>query len=242
MPSQSQTRLCSCATSNANYKVTVPIRPHKRPLDNFEPKGFKVPDFGLKKFLAVTLLVGTLSLPGISYAQNYSKISDDIQIERAIIALNESHADKVINTLMGDNPSRHPVKIMFYNLCLLSPQYSDTHALATSDNDGTMYILIDSKYQNEPPEALASIIAHEITHQLPRATLDEEIQAWTNETRQWIEFKKNNPKLALLDENKYRLVKRLNYLEKLYTAGNNSNELIAEAVMNNKAYRTLSYK
>jgi len=244
MPSQSQTRFCNCSCpSDEDCRVTIPIGLKKGPPSIYlEKPPNKMPDFGLKKFLSVTILLGVLSFPNLSYAQNYSKISTDSGIERALMRLEEVHSDTVLKSLMGDNSSHRPVKIMFYSLFLLSPQYEGAHALATSDNDGNMYILIDSKYQNEPPEAIASIIAHEITHQLPKTTMEEETLAWTNEALQWIKFKKLNPKLAQLDENKYRLVKRLNYLERLYVNGNNSNELIAEAVSNNRSYKMLALK
>ena len=245
MPSQSQTRFCNCTFSdNGDCRVTIPMSLKKgSPNIYFEkPSSHKRLDLGLKKILAATILFGVLSFPNVSYAWNYSKISNDSQIEKALLKLEEIHSDNILKSLMGENPSQRPVKVMFYSLMLLSPQYADAHALATSDNDGNMYILIDSRYKNEPPEAIASIIAHEITHQLPKATIEEETLAWTNEAIQWIKFKKLNPKLAQFDENQYRLVKRLNYLERLYVNGNNSNELIAEAVSSNRSYKLLALK
>jgi len=195
-----------------------------------------------KKDLQVILFILLISFTNISYAQKYTDISSDSRIENALSVLEKTDSQKVLNTLMGSNSSHHPVKIIFYSLMLLDPKLADAHALSTSANDGTIYIVIDSKYQNEPREALASIIVHEATHQLSRTTMEEEIQAWTNEAVQWIKFKKMNPKLAHLDENQYRLVKRLNYLESLYLKGNNTNELIAEAVINNSSYQLLSLK
>lgn len=241
MPCQWRTRGDTYLHSENSFSnVSPPIKSEIKITNHIRRRNSSFFDF--RKILSTTILIGVLALPNISYARNYSRISDDVRIEKALSLLEESHSDKTLNILMGENSSHKPIKIMFYSLIMLSPKYSDAYALATSDDDGNMYILIDSKYKDEPPEALASLIAHEATHQLSKTTIDEEIQAWTNETRQWIELKKTRPELSKYDENKYKLVRRLNYLEKLYVTSNNSNELIAEAVLSNTAYRLLSMK
>lgn len=239
MPCQCKTFGSNSLYSENNFRnSTLPIK--NIPINCAKQDNLLCSNF--RKMISVTILVGVLSLPNLSFAKNYSKISDDVEIQKALFLLEENRAEKTLNLINGQNDSRKPIKIMFYSLILVSPKYSDAYAIATEDNDGNMYILIDSKYKDEPPEALASLITHEATHQLSQTTLEEEIQAWTNETLQWIEFKKTKPELAKLDENKYKLVRRLNYLEKLYVSGNNSNELIAETVINNKSYRLLSLK
>lgn len=239
MPCQFKTLGHNSLYAESNFRnSTLPIK-------NIKSNRYKQDDLlcsNFKKIISVTILIGALSLPNLSFAKSYSKISDDTEIQKALFVLEGNHADKTLALLNGQNSSHKPIKIMFYSLIMVSPKYADAYAIATADNDGNMYILIDTKYKDEPPEALASLIAHEATHQLAQTTLEEEIQAWTNETLQWIEFKKTTPSLAKLDENKYKLVRRLNYLEKLYVSGNNSSELIAETVIHNKSYRLLSLK
>jgi len=191
-------------------------------------------------FYYILLLLVLLNISGKCYAVSYDCISDNPKIHKALNVLEKTKSYETLNTLNGDNFSKKPIKIMFYSLVCISPSYCDAYALATSDDSGNMYILIDYQYQNDPPEAIASLIAHEATHKLKKTTMEEEIQAWTNEVLQWVNTKKISPDLAKLNENESRLVKRLNNLEKIYKASNDFSSGLVNLVMNNSSYRMLS--
>ena len=164
------------------------------------------------------------------FAMDFSQVTTDSKITKALKALERVHSFDVLNKVMYDNTSRRPVKIMFYSLATLSPKYAEAHALATGLDDGTAYILIDSRHRNASPEEIACLIAHEITHQLAVTTMEEEIRAWTNEAQQWIKFKSENPDLKTSGE----LTNRLNRLVAMY-----NDSTIAYDVRTNRHYAGL---
>lgn len=163
-------------------------------------------------------------------AADYSNVTDSAKITQALNLLEKTNSSETLNIVMGVNKSQKPVKIMFYSLETLSVQYAGVHALATSDDYGNVYILIDSRHQSAPAEAIACLIAHEATHQQAVTTMDEEIQAWTNEAEQWSKFKALNPSMNYQGE----LPERLNKIQAL-----NATNKIAFEVKNNSYYSLL---
>lgn len=184
-----------------------------------------------KRLVLVLIFFTTfaLSLNSVN-ATDYSSVTDSLKITQALTLLEKTNSTKTLNAVMGANKSQKPVKIMFYSLMTLSPEYASVHALATSDDSGNVYILIDSRHQSAPTEAIACLIAHEITHQAAVTKMDEEVQAWTNEAEQWSKFKALNPSMNYQGE----LPERLNKLEALY-----STNKIALEVQNNPFYSQL---
>lgn len=168
----------------------------------------------------------------VAFAMNFSEVSSDAKIVKALNALESVHSLDVLNKVMYNNASKKPIKIMFYTLATVSPEYANAHALATALDDGTLYILIDSRHKNAAPEEIACLIAHEVTHQQVKtsSTMDEEIQAWTNEVQQWIKFKEYNPELKTSGE----LTRRFNKMVSLY-----HNSTLAYEVHSNSHYAKL---
>lgn len=184
-----------------------------------------------KRLVLVIMFFTTFALSANpATASDYSSVTDSAKITQALNMLEKTNSTKTLNAVMGENKSQKPVKIMFYSLISLSPEYANVHALATSDDNGNVYILIDSRHQSAPTEAIACLIAHEVTHQAAVTTMDEEIQAWTNEAEQWSKFKALNPSMNYQGE----LPERLNKLEALY-----STNKIAFEVKNNSFYSQL---
>ena len=68
------------------------------------------------------------------------------------------------------------------------------------DNYGDKYIVVNNKFQKESLEALASLIAHELTHVLDKPTVDEEVEAYTNEALAWNNLKNDKIKSSELTE------------------------------------------
>lgn len=194
----------------------------------------------MKQFVRILLILCMLNLfTNMAFATNFSKITPDKKIKNALELLESSGSNQVIKEVMGDNLSNRPVKIKFYPLESLSFSYKDVHALATSDNYGNMYILINPKHRRAPDAAIASLIAHEMTHQLKETTLEEEVRAWTNEVTQWIKLKKQNPTLVNQSDYNCELVQRLNRLEYMYKLANNTPRLFAKEITSNERYMAL---
>src|SRR5574344_893658 len=190
-----------------------------------------------KKIFTLSLIVAFATV-NIAYAQ-YSNLTDSPTIRSAIELIANSGSTDVIEELQGKNSSHQPVKIIFYYLAGLNPRFANVHAVATSDNNGRQYILINSKHRNAPPEALACLITHEITHQLKVASREEELRAWTRETELWIRLNKLRPDIATDPKISGELVDRLRRLETLYVKANNSNTLINYEISNNSYYQNL---
>lgn len=169
-------------------------------------------------------------------AYEFKKISSDARIVAALEVLNQTQSFDTLNSLYHGKDNK-VVKVVFYELSMLSYEYKDHYAAASTDNFGDNYILINSKYKNSPPEALAALIAHEATHKLEKATFQEELLATTNEAIQWGKCLQLNPSLKNLDETQYLLIKRLNGLSKAYIDAGNTNSLIAQKIEANPFYQ-----
>ena len=141
---------------------------------------------------------------------------------------------KVINVIKGQNSTRQPIKIMFRNLSALG--YGTCEAVTAKSADGRLVILISANYKTAPVEAIACLIAHESVHHENTKTYEEEVRAWNTEVKTWLSFTNVNPSLKNSDS---KLVKRLNYLSKLYTKDGNQMTSIENLIANNPAYSTL---
>lgn len=180
-----------------------------------------------KLFVILTMLIFAVGI-NPAFATDYSAVTDDAKIEKAMNMLEIANGQKTINAIVNKN-----VKVMFFDLAEISVKYENAHAMATKDDSGRDYILINTKHRNAPAEAIACLLAHEATHQLAQTTMAEEIQAWTNEAEQWSNFKALNPSMNYKGE----LVDRLNRLETMYSNSNAST--IAMAVKTNSNYANL---
>ena len=112
-------------------------------------------------------------------------------------------------------------------------------ALHCTDAFGQFYILINIKHKNAPAEAIASLLSHEVIHQNPSSSIEEETVAWANEAISWIYFKKQNPELNNFDPNRYPLVRRLNRIEKMYKDAGYTAKEIKLSVASNPGYKNL---
>ena len=99
---------------------------------------------------------------------------------------------------------------------------------ASTDENGENFILINSKFQNSPKEAIACLIAHESVHVLPQATMAEEVQATTVEVQTWLKVRAN------VTNTNDKLVQREMKLADNYEADNNR---IAQAIASNSFYQ-----
>lgn len=163
---------------------------------------------------------------GVNQAQaaNVSKYSDDYKVQAALTVLENIGSNDVFTRL-----DKNQVKIMFYDLTMIDYSYANHYAVASTDENGENFILINSKFQNSPKEAIACLIAHESVHVLPQATMAEEVQATTVEAQTWLKVRAN------VSNTNDKLVQREMKLADNYEADNNR---IAQAIASNSFYQS----
>lgn len=180
----------------------------------------------MKKLLLVLMFIMFL---GVNQAQavDFSKYSDDYKVKNALEVLENIGSNDVFERL-----DKNKIKIMFYDLSMIDYSYSKHYAVASTDENGENYILINATFKNSPKEAIACLIAHESVHVLPRATLEEEVRATTTEIQTWL---KVCDKVANVND---KLVQREIKLADNYKLSTPNNNLIAQAIASNSFYKT----
>ena len=176
----------------------------------------------MRKVLVVLMFIMFL---GVNQAQaaNVSKYSDDYKVQAALTVLEKIGSNDVFTRL-----DKNQVKIMFYDLTMIDYSYANHYAVASTDENGENFILINSKFKNSPKEAIACLIAHESVHVLPQATMAEEVQATTVEAQTWLKVRAN------VTNTNDKLVQREMKLADNYEADNNK---IAQAIASNSFYQ-----
>lgn len=188
----------------------------------------------IKNILVLFSALILMSVSNVALAADYTANTKQPVLTEALNRLEAMNNTKVLNVLKGQNSTNQPVKIMFRNLVALG--YGTCEAVTAKTADGKLVILISSDYKTAPVEAIACLIAHESVHHENTKTYEEEVRAWTTEVQTWVSFTQLNPSLKL-DSSK--LVKRLNYLSKLYEKDGNQTTSIENLIANNPAYSTL---
>lgn len=175
-----------------------------------------------------------LSVSNVALAADFTANTKQPVLTAALNKLEAMNNRKVINVIQGQNSTNKPIKVMFRDLAALG--YGTCEAVTAKTADGRLVILISSNYKTAPVEAVACLIAHESVHHENTKTYEEEVRAWNTEVQTWISFTQYNPSLKSSDS---KLVKRLNYLSKLYTKDGNQMTSIENLIANNPAYSSL---
>lgn len=190
------------------------------------------------KFMSkVLVLFSALVLFGFSNTAMAADFSANTKQPALVAALNKLEAmnrTQVISVIQGNNSTGKPIKLMFRNMAAMG--YGTCEAVTAKTADGRLVIIISANYKDAPTEAIACLIAHESVHHENTKTYEEEVRAWTTEVQTWIAFTNVNPSLKQSDS---KLVKRLNYLSKLYQKDGNQNTSIATLIANQPAYASL---
>jgi hypothetical protein len=174
-----------------------------------------------------------------SIAQDYSAVTTNSKFIQALNLMDGTSAECAKKAILGDNVSHKPIKIMFRDLGQISQIYATFDALGWRGEDGQLYIFINRKHMDAPPEALASILSHESIHQDEFSSIDEETYGWCFEAVVWSQMKKRNPQLNNYTYGENSLIDRLSTLERMFkTSGNNDKE-IRQAVSTNPGYSGL---
>ena len=170
----------------------------------------------------------------VAFAADFTANTKQPVLTAALNKLEAMNNTKVLNVIKGQNSTNQPIKIMFRNLEVMG--YGTCEAVTAKAANGSLVILISANYKTAPVEAIACLIAHESVHHENTMTYEEEVRAWTTEVQTWLSFTNNNPSLKTADS---KLVKRLNYLSKLYTKDGNKMTTIESLIANNPAYSSL---
>ena len=188
----------------------------------------------MSKIIVLFSALIIMSVSNVALASDFTANTKQPVLTAALNKLEAMNNTKVINVIKGQNSTRQPIKIMFRNLSALG--YGTCEAVTAKSADGKLVILISANYKTAPVEAIACLIAHESVHHENTKTYEEEVKAWNTEVKTWLSFTNVNPSLKNSDS---KLVKRLNYLSKLYTKDGNQMTSIEGLIANNPAYATL---
>ena len=171
-----------------------------------------------------------------AYAKKYKKVTKDGAVMQAMELMEKLNIAKYsYNALMGNNLTEKPFKIEFKNIAEIRQEYASFDALGWKKKN-RLYIYINEKHRNAPPEALAALLAHEAIHQDEFASLNEETYAWTLEAAVWMKLAEKNPSV---EKSASSLVSRENMLKKLFVKGDYTSKYIKKAVYTNPGYKNL---
>lgn len=175
-----------------------------------------------------------------SSCQNASAINYSDELINNAVALTKSiDGGSAERVLEGQNSTNKPILIQFANLSSISIEYLTADAVTVIGGDGRMTIYLDKAFRNSPPEAIACLLEHETTHNDSESSVEEEVSAISREAVSWICFVQRNPSLAILDESKFPLIDRLNYLSEIYRKfGKNA---IRKEVLSINSYSKLAF-
>ena len=188
----------------------------------------------LRKIVVLFCAFILMCVSNVAMAADFTENTKQPVLTAALNKLEAMNNTKVVNVIKGQNSTNKPIKIMFRNLEVMG--YGTCEAVTAKSADGGLVILISANYKTAPVEAVACLIAHESVHHENSKTYEEEVKAWTTEVQTWMAFTNLNPSLK---QNDSKLVKRLNYLSKLYTKDGNQMTSIEGLIANNPAYSSL---
>lgn len=165
----------------------------------------------------------------------YKGITSEEKIMNAIEKMDDTIAEFSKKAIFGENLTYFKIKVLFKNLSEINPEYATFDALGWKKGS-RLYIFINEKHKDAPPEALCALIAHEALHQDELNSLNEETYAWTYEAAVWEQMVESNPEIVNIS---HPLVNRENTLRKLFIKGNYTNKYIKKAVHSNPGYKNL---
>ena len=170
------------------------------------------------------------------YAKKYKKVTKDGAVMQALELMQSVNIAKYsYNAIMGNNLTEKPVKIEFKNISEINQAYASYDALGWKKKN-RLYIYINEKHRNSPPESIAALLAHEAIHQDEYNSLNEETYAWTLEAAVWTQLTEENPALEKIS---HPLVERENVIKQLFVRGDYTSKYIYKFVVTNKGYQNL---
>jgi hypothetical protein len=188
-----------------------------------------------KLVVTVILFIVCLVSNNMAFAGNYETITSNEKIASSLTALESVNRNDVLAILRGNNTTRKPIRVMFRELEVYG--LANCEAVTMKTQAGGLVIYINKKHQNAPKEALACLIAHESQHHTQTGTKAEEVRAWVMEVSTWNAFVRQNSNVAYSNST---LVKRLNYIDNVYTKQQGGVMGIEKVVSNIGMYKGLN--
>ncbi|MBQ8848468.1 MAG: hypothetical protein IJ003_05940 [Candidatus Gastranaerophilales bacterium] len=180
-------------------------------------------------FIFCSLFLGSQE----AFALDYSKISTNTKITKALDSLYSINRRDVIAILYGRNATKKPIRVMFRDLSVYG--FSDCEALTVKTKSNGLVIYISNEHRGASPECIACLIAHESQHHTFTNSKAEELRAWISESQAWNEFTKRNKALAMSNE---PLAKRENYIANL--RAKSGVQGVQKLIANNPVYAGLN--
>ena len=169
------------------------------------------------------------------YSKVYKGVTKDGVVMQALEMMKGTIAEFSYNAIMGNNLTHEKINIKYRNIAEIKPEYASFDALGWKSK-GKLYIYINEKHKNAPPEAIAALLAHEAIHQDEFASLNEETYAWTMEAATWMQLTDGND---FATSSGSALVEREEMLKKLFIKGNYTDKYIKKAVWTNPGYANM---
>ena len=114
-------------------------------------------------------------------------LSTNTKILQAVEFMKDSPARESYDIILGNNPTHKIIKIYFKDLTELGIKYKNCDALGWL-RFGQLYIYINSRHKDAPPEALCALLASRALNQDKMDSINEEIYIWTLEAVVWNYF------------------------------------------------------
>jgi len=165
----------------------------------------------------------------------YKSVSREPVVMVALDMMQSTSGDYSRNAILGSNLSQRPMKVEFKNLSEINMNYANFDALGWKKGKN-LFIYINAKHKDAPPQALAALLSHEALHQDEANSIAEETYAWTMEAVVWNEILRSYPNCA---DDIHPLVKRENNLKKMFDKGNQTNRYIKKEIRSNPGYKGL---
>lgn len=170
-----------------------------------------------------------------SYSVDYSKNSKNTKIIESLKIMENSPANLSYNKIMGNNPTRKNIKIIFKDLTIFNYKYKDFDGLGW-ERGKRLYIYLSPKNNDAPKESLCALISGIAIHDDKYDSINEEITAMMVEASTWDYFVEKKPELQYFN---HPLVNRENAIRKVYLEGNKTDKCIRKVVESNYYYKTL---
>ena len=157
----------------------------------------------------------------------YKPISSDMKIIDAMELMKTSPAIGSYEMITGDNYTEKPIKVEFENLSEIKKKYSNYDAVNRKKR-GTLYIYVDKRHKNAPPEAIAALVSGIPVHiNDKKDSVNEESYAWAVEAVVWGYLSRKNPEAV---KQRSRLVNREEILRQQYEKSPRNAQYIVETV------------
>ncbi len=204
-------------------------------MPNFKMLKYLCASFLFVFFAAVSLGAAVLAdepQADEAFSASLGQVSKNGEIIEAVKLLEKTPAKTYYKAILGENPTKKPIKISFKNLT----DFADFDAIGWKKHD-RLYIYVNKKHKNNvPKEALSTIIASIAVHLDEEDSLNEETYSCALEGFLWNYFTTKSPALKTKSST---LKTRHNTLEELFLKSPSDVKYVSKLISINPNYATL---